>query len=121
METAYLVVICDKETNAIQDVKIWAATPWQKLWQHENDLVLVAWCEEGNTFEQAKCTLIRESKKRPEVWALVSKYIVGRQQCGIGYKRLRDAARALLNARGDMKYLLGELQSALDAVEGDSQ
>lgn len=58
MATAYLIVICDKDTNAVKGVEIWSSPEWEQS-QRLPHPTFVAYQVNGLTYDVARHYLLR--------------------------------------------------------------
>lgn len=56
---AYLIVICDQNTNAIEGVTIWSSPEWEQSCCLPGKNVFIAYAMEGESYAQAKDDLMR--------------------------------------------------------------
>lgn len=54
---AYLIVVCDKETNALKYATIWSSPEWEQS-MFLNDPTYVAFQVSGETYDKARKNLI---------------------------------------------------------------
>ena len=70
---AYLIVICDKETNAIVDVEIWSSPEWEQSRQLPNP-TYVAFVAHGDSFHEARKSLVQQIRHPSCRYNWLSKY-----------------------------------------------
>lgn len=59
LKSAYLIVICNQETNAIEESAIWSSPEWEQSLCLPNKNVFVAYHAEGETFASAKKVMLQ--------------------------------------------------------------
>ncbi len=73
MYTAYLIIICDKETNAIKGADIWSSPEWEQSRRLEDRTYILYQVRDYRSYQQARDILL-ECLKSPYFhrysWAL---------------------------------------------------
>lgn len=56
---AYLIVVCNQQTNAIEDVCIWSSPEWEQSRCLPDKYTYVVYAVHGESFSEAKSEMIR--------------------------------------------------------------
>lgn len=63
LKSAYLIVICNGDTNAIEEVTIWSTPEWEQALVLKGKMVYVAYQIKMPTFSQAAVALLKDISK----------------------------------------------------------
>jgi hypothetical protein len=74
---AYLIVICNEETNQIEEVSIWSSPEWEQSRCIVGKNVYVAYKVNSETFQSAKDALIKEISKDDSRYNYLYDYLEG--------------------------------------------
>lgn len=58
LREAYLIVVCNEVTNAIEEVLIWSSPEWEQSRVLPNVRVYIAYCVSAESFQEAKDALL---------------------------------------------------------------